>query len=253
MAKFPLYQWKKAGEGSSSIDTQNFASKIKANTFTQKNVFKNTGDVVSIQRTDNQSFGVDFKNESGERLAFIGTSQNETSKATVWGVSGLILQTTNSQIDIKSGNQPLLYTSTNNTKNRREVLVRNDLYYIKKADQTAFNISAKDYQTAEYTITGLTTGLNEFYVVLNTNAVKISFSVQIQCNNLSHKNMSEIKTITTTDWSSQNLDQGGLIQIGLMVYGNNKLKWRMKNLHNSQISFTSAQFYHRIPGKISNS
>lgn len=112
MAKFPLYQWKKAGGGSSSIDTQNFASKIKANTFTQKNVFKNTGDVLTIQRTDDQSFGIDFKNENGERLGYIGTSQNESAKTTVWGLEGLILQTTNKDIYLNSGTAHLLADST---------------------------------------------------------------------------------------------------------------------------------------------
>ena len=40
MAKFPLYQWKKAVGGSSApIDTTNFAKKNEANTFTQRNTF----------------------------------------------------------------------------------------------------------------------------------------------------------------------------------------------------------------------
>ena len=41
MAKFPLYQWKKATGGgtSASIDTTNFAKKNEANTFTQQNTF----------------------------------------------------------------------------------------------------------------------------------------------------------------------------------------------------------------------
>ena len=114
MAKFPLYQWKKAGGGSSSIDTSNFASKIKANTFTQKNVFKNTGDVLTIQRTDDQSFGIDFKNEADQRLAYIGTSQNEAGKATVWGINGLKLQTTNNLIELNSGTADCKWESNRN-------------------------------------------------------------------------------------------------------------------------------------------
>ena len=114
MAKFPLYQWKKAGEGTSSIDTQNFASKIKANTFTQKNVFKNTGDDLTIQRTDDQSFGIDFKNEADQRLAYIGTSQNEAGKATVWGINGLKLQTTNNLIELNSGTADCKWESNRN-------------------------------------------------------------------------------------------------------------------------------------------
>ena len=81
----------------------NFAKTNEANIFTQKNTFKNTGDIVSIQRTDNQSFGIDFKKENGDRVAFVGTSSSEVDKATMWGVSGLKLQTTNSDIKMISG------------------------------------------------------------------------------------------------------------------------------------------------------
>ena len=138
MAKFPLYQWKKAGEGSSSIDTQNFASKIKANTFTQKNTFKNTGDIVSIQRTDNQSFGIDFKREDGERVAYIGTSQNETDKATVWGVEGLILQTTNKDINISPGTGHTLANSSKNWNQHvdNSIVRYKDLRYQRKFEYT---------------------------------------------------------------------------------------------------------------------
>ena len=81
----------------------NFAKTNEANTFVGKNTFKNTGDIVSIQRTDNSSFGIDFKKENGDRVAFVGTSSSEVDKATMWGVSGLKLQTTNSDIKMISG------------------------------------------------------------------------------------------------------------------------------------------------------
>ena len=56
-----------------------------------------------FQRTDNQSFGIDFKKENGDRVAFIGTSSSEVDKATFRGASGLKLQTTNSEIKMISG------------------------------------------------------------------------------------------------------------------------------------------------------
>lgn len=92
----------------------NFAKTNEANTFVGKNTFKNTGDIVSIQRTDNSSFGIDFKKENGDRVAFVGTSSSEVDKATMWGVSGLKLQTTNSDIKMISGTGDLQWESNRN-------------------------------------------------------------------------------------------------------------------------------------------
>ena len=233
----------------------NFAKTNEANTFVGKNTFKNTGDIVSIQRTDNQSFGIDFKKENGDRVAFVGTSSSEVDKATIWGVSGLKLQTTNSQIDINSGTAPLLYNSSNTTKNRREVLVRNDLYYIRKVNSTSrITISANGYQTAQFTITGLSAKtLNEFLVILTTNRVDITFEVKIYCNVLTYRNMSDVKTLSIAEWDSQNLDQGNsLVQFGLVQTGTDKIRYRMKNLTNAEIVFTGIRIFHRVPGKISD-
>ena len=174
MAKFPLYQWKKAGGGSSSIDTQNFASKIKANTFTAKNVFKNTGDVLTIQSTDNQSFGIDFKNESDQRLAYIGTSQNETGKATVWGINGLKLQTTNNDIKMISGTGDCKWESNRNWNQHTDrTLVRTqDLKYTKKWEYTS-NVQQPNnsWNTTSWnwTMDGINTeGIHEFVVAIST-------------------------------------------------------------------------------------
>lgn len=251
MAKFPLYQWKKAtGAG----DTTGLAKLNANNTFTGKNTFESTANVVSIKSTDDQSFGIEFENNTGQRVGYIGTSNNEATKATVWGANGLILQTTNSPIEIKSGNRPLTYTTSNNSKDRREVLVRNDLYYIKKASSNAFNVPASGYQTAGFTITGLERQtLNEFLVILTTNRVDITFEFKIYCNVLTYRNMSDVKTISIAEWDTQDLDRDGkLIQFGLVQTGNNQIRYRIKNLSTSQIDFTSIRIYHRIPGKIAD-
>lgn len=111
MAKFPLYQWKKAtGTG----DTTGLAKLSANNTFTGKNTFESTANVVSIKSTDDQSFGIEFENNTGQRVGYIGTSQNEATKATVWGAEGLILQTTNKDININSGTAHLLANSSKN-------------------------------------------------------------------------------------------------------------------------------------------
>lgn len=111
----------------------NFAKTNEANIFTQKNTFKNTGDIVSIQRTDNSSFGIDFKKENGDRVAFVGTSSSEVDKATMWGVSGLKLQTTNSDIKMISGSGDLQWESNRNwNQNIDNTLVRTkDLKWVK--------------------------------------------------------------------------------------------------------------------------
>lgn len=125
--------------------------------------------------------------------------------------------------------------------------------YVRKINDNGFTINANAYQSAEYTINGLTTGLNEFYVVLTTSTVDIGFEVKIQCNNLNYPNMSEIKTISTANFTNSNVDNLGTILVGFVVYGNNKFRFRMKNNHSSNITFNGYRVYHRIPGALADS
>lgn len=132
----------KANGGGSSIDTQNFASKIKANTFTQKNTFENTGNVVSIKSTDDQSFGIEFKNNQDQRVGYVGTSQNNAGVATVWGNNGLILQTTNNDININSGTGNLLADSrkTWNQYQDNTLIRQKDTKWVRIVEQTTVNV-----------------------------------------------------------------------------------------------------------------
>lgn len=125
--------------------------------------------------------------------------------------------------------------------------------YVRKINVNGFTINANAYQSAEYTINGLTTGLNEFYVVLTTSSVDIGFEVKIQCNNLNYPNMSEIKTISTSNFTNSNVDNLGTILVGFVVYGNNKFRFRMKNNHSTNITFNGYRVYHRIPGTLADS
>ena len=125
--------------------------------------------------------------------------------------------------------------------------------YVKKAEASNITCNANNYQTHEATINGLTTGLNEFYIVLTTSNVDIGFEVKIHCNNLNYPNMSDVKYITTSNWQSSNIDQLGTIMVGFIQYGNNKFRMRMKNLHSSNITFNGYRVYHRIPGSLANS
>ncbi|MBR2138235.1 MAG: hypothetical protein IJ966_02920 [Bacilli bacterium] len=133
-------------------------------------------------------------------VGFVGTNTNDNEqKIILSGELGLQLRTPNKDINVNSGTGQLLYNGTSTAKNRREVLCRNDLYYVQKASNNSFTINANSYQTAEYTVNGLSTGLNEFYVVLTTNNIDIGFEVKIQCNNLNYRNMSEVKTVTVSN------------------------------------------------------
>lgn len=117
----------------------NFAKTNEANTFVGKNTFKNTGDIVSIQRTDNQSFGIDFKKENGDRVAFVGTSSSEVDKATIWGVSGLKIQTTNSNVDINPGSGDC-YVNTSKNWNQQldnSVVRQRDTKWVRVLEYTS--------------------------------------------------------------------------------------------------------------------
>ena len=131
--------------------------------------------------------------------------------------------------------------------------VDNKFKYIKKGEASSITCNANSYQSYEFTINGLTSGLNEFYIVLTTSNVDIGFEVKIQCNNLNYPNMSDVKYISTSNWQTSNIDQLGTIMVGFVQYGNNKFRMRMKNLHSSNITFNGCRVYHRIPGSLANS
>ena len=149
-----------------------------------------------------------------------------------------------------AGNNLLTYTSTNTTKPDEEVLVRRNMFYAKKIQGNSFTIPANGYQSAEFTISDLTTGLNEFYVVMTTASVDIGFDVAIQVNNLNYPNSSDIKVITTSNLTNSNVDNFGFAYIGFTVYGNNKFRFRAKNTHTGPLNFNGFRVYHRIPAKI---
>ena len=149
-----------------------------------------------------------------------------------------------------AGNNLLTYTSTNTTKPDEEVLVRRNMFYAKKIQNNGFTIPANGYQSAEFTISNLTTGLNEFYVVMTTASVDIGFDVAIQVNNLNYPNSSDIKVITTSNLTNSNVDNFGFAYIGFTVYGNNKFRFRAKNTHTGPLNFNGFRVYHRISSKI---
>lgn len=167
----------------------NFAKTNEANTFVGKNTFKNTGDIVSIQRTDNQSFGIDFKKENGDRVAFVGTSSSEVDKATMWGVSGLKLQTTNNDIKMISGSGDLQWESNRNwSQNVDNTITRTkDFKYVRKFEYlsnitqptTSWNATAWNW-----TLNGINTqGLHEFLIIVSISNVAYTLNGKVVWKN----------------------------------------------------------------------
>ena len=147
-----------------------------------------------------------------------------------------------------TGANLLTYTSSNTTKPDNEVLTRNDLTYVRKV-RSSFNIPANGYQTAEFTINELATGLNEFFVVMCTPQVDISFDFAIQVNNLNYPNSSDIKVVTTSNLTNSNIDNFGYFWIAFTIYGNNKIRFRAKSFQNGQLTFNRFDIYMRRPAK----
>ena len=121
--------------------------------------------------------------------------------------------------------------------------------YVKKAQSTG-NITVgrnNSYQTHEFTINGLVANtLNDFYIVLTTANVDIGFPLSIQCNNLNYPNQSEVKVISTSNWTNSNVDNWGFVYVGFVRNGNNKFRLRFKNTGTGNVVFNGLRVYHRV-------
>ena len=133
--------------------------------------------------------------------------------------------------------------------------VDNKFKYVKKA-QASGNITINgnnSYQTHEFNISGLVANtLNDFYIVLTTATVDIGFPLSIQCNNLNYPNQSEVKVISTSNWTNSNVDNWGFVYVGFVQYGNNKFRLRFKNTGTGNITFNGLRVYHRVSGILSD-
>lgn len=248
MSKFGIKNlWDIKAEGSNLLSTDN--------TFTGKNTFENTGDVVSIKRTDDQSFGIVFKKEDGDRVGYIGTSDSDTNKATVWGATGLKLQTTNSLIELSSGSGDLIWDGSRNwNQNVDNTIVRTkDLKYVRKWEYTSLqNLPSETWNTTnwKWAMDGINTdGIHEFIIVITTqdntsftfnpkiiwksgmstsNSSKfildkleggvIEFVFTIKSNNQFHINHKKVSGNITLSW------------VRCWVVRNNNLPWKVNTL-----------------------
>lgn len=246
--------WDIQAGGGSNVDTTNLAKKNEENTFTSKNKFKNTGDILTIQTSDMNSGGIDFKQSNDNRIGYIGGSQNTPNKMTLWGKDGLILQANGQNVEVNSGAGLLKYTTSNTTKDRQEVMVRNDMWYTTQwVNHTSFNVPASGQQSSLHTITGLTTGLNELYVVITTSTVDVGFDMKIYVNNTNYPNQSEVKVINMDNWTNTQINTNKLLYFGVILFGNNQLRWRLTNTHNQQITINALKIWKRKPAGIERS
>ena len=164
----------KANGGGSSIDTENFASKIKANTFTQKNTFENTGNVINIKTTDTQAFGIAFKNNSDETVGYVGTKvDGNEQKAHLHGYLGLSLETPNKDIYFNSGSGDVLSKSTKNWNQQLDdSVVRKKDTSFKRIKEYTSGVSQPTtswrYDDWRWTISGINTeGLHDYLMVIS--------------------------------------------------------------------------------------
>ena len=261
------WKWKPAAGGAVSPELQNkvtqnenkintieskYVKRDEANTFTGRNTFNNqivanegltTGATKSIT-------GGNLELGFGDGTAYITPEDGSNKVLKFGGRSGkgrfnLDLETQSQLMGIKDP------TADYHAANKK--YVDNKFKYVKKAEASNITCNANSYLTHEVTINGLTSGLNEFYIVFTTSNVDIGFEVKIYCNNLNYPNMSDVRYIATSNWQTSNIDQLGTIMVGFIQYGNNKFRMRMKNLHSSNITFNSYRVYHRISGSLANS
>ena len=205
-----------------------------------------TGGLISRSSTE---FGTEIKAGYGGTEVYF-TPEDTSTKTLKYGRSG------SGRFNMDLENQSQLMgikdpTADYHAANKK--YVDGKFKYVRKVNNNGFTINANAYQSAEFSINGLTTGLNEFYIVLTTSSIDIGFEVKIQCNNLNYPNMSDIKTISTSNFTNSNVDNLGTLLVGFVVYGNNKIRFRMKNNHSSNITFNGFRIYHRIPGVLADS
>ena len=193
----------KSNGGGSSIDTENFASKIQANTFTGKNIFENTGNVISIKTTDDQAFGIEFKDNDDQHVGFVGTKlDGQEQKAVLSGVLGLQLYTNNKDINITPGSGHVLSKTTKNWNQHVDdsIVRQKDTKYNRKVDYTssvAQPTTSWNYDAWRWTLTNINTeGLHDFLVVFSFSDNKaVSFKTNIVWKNGVPESQSNVITV----------------------------------------------------------
>ena len=242
------WKWKPAAGGAVSPELQNKVNQLETNT---------------VKITGNQSIA-GVKTFTTGIVSHSSTELGAEIKAGFGGTSTKFIPEDNSTKTLQFyNNNPtdqrrfnLLIaepTQANNpaTKN----YVDNKFKYVKKAQATG-NITVNgnnSYQTYEFTIAGLVANtLNDFYIILTTSNVDIGFPLSIQCNNLNYPNQSEVKVISTSNWTNSNVDNGGFVYVGFVQSGNNKFRLRFKNTGTGNVVFNGLRVYHRVSGILSD-
>ena len=209
MAKFPLYQWKKAGGGSSSIDTQNFASKIKANTFTETNTFNAAttfGGETTFTGVANLNGGFTVPNTA------VANAEKEVTNA--------------------NDNQLINYKS---------------FYWKRLNTQNSITINANTVSAYEFTTSELRSA-KHIQIMLRFAVTNYDYTLvyDLTCNNLNYKNQGETKIIHWGDNTQSTLDTTKFVMVTVAQYGNNKIRINILNASNVTIQTGSIVTYMRI-------
>lgn len=152
----------------------NFVKLNVENTFTNKQNINGTGDILTLKRTNNSSFGMDLLAENNDRLGYFGTRQNGVNEATLWGKNGLLLQATNGKVWVGTSSNDFQWESSRNwSQNVDNTLVKTkDFKYVRKWEYTNSLVQPNNnWNTTSWnwTMNGINTdGIHEFIVCIST-------------------------------------------------------------------------------------
>lgn len=152
----------------------NFAKLNVENTFNANQNINGTGDILTLKRTNDSSFGMDLLTETNTRVGYFGTRENEPNEATVWGKNGLLLQSTGGKVWVGTSGYDFQWESTRDwSQNVDNTLVRTkDFKYVKKWEYTSNLVQPNNnWNTTSWnwTMSGINTnGIHEFVICIST-------------------------------------------------------------------------------------
>lgn len=198
----------------------NFAKTNVENTFNANQNINGTGDILTLKRTNNSSFGMDLLAENNDRLGYFGTRQNGVNEATVWGKNGLLLQATNGKVWVgTSGNDFQWESSRNWSQNVDNSVVRTkDLKFVRIFEKTnQIPQPTTNWQTnLQWTIDGINNdGMHEVFIVVSINDVAFSLNTKIVWKSGLSESKSQFLTIS---------DGGNEYMFQLVIWTNNVFK-----------------------------
>lgn len=210
----------------------NFAKTNVENTFNANQNINGTGDILTLKRTNNSSFGMDLLAENNDRLGYFGTRESAANEATIWGKNGLLLQATNGKVWVDTSSNDFQWESSRNwSQNVDNSIVRTkDLKYVRKWEYTS-NIhqadSNWDLTSWKWTMDGINTnGIHEFVVCISTtDNTLFTFNPKIMWKEGLTKSLSNKFILDKAD--------GGVIDLIFAIQNDSRLYIYIKNISGS--------------------